>query len=330
MNAINFLPLLIALHLPQVVAQTTKPASPQVKDPAQNALPQKAPGQIAPNQTPPVLKEIPFDIKGTAYTGPGWKSKAPALAPKELEAELTKLKLKLKLTPVDMSTVYQTQPEFSVSDATAMIIEPYETRVLGRDYAILMGVDPAERCHREVQIVTLKGSGINSLDQLNGKDLAFLDGPESVVYLSKTSNKYKTLLMASSEDQLKTALTTKKVQAFIAPVYRLPKKLISEALGEQELGKTSGDFEVIHVTETQVPCWVIAVKQGAKPETLFRLMENGKTNPQQGKLLMGSVGNFQSMYLLPLEAWPKLRDQLGIQIYSDFKAGKLNLPAKKI
>jgi hypothetical protein len=315
--------LVVATNLSFAFSQAPRPAAPaKPSTPAKPSAPVAAP----PAEKVPPLKELSLDLKGTAYTGPGWEKRFPDLAKTEFAAELKQLNLKLDLSPVDMSTLYRSKPEFSVSDATAIIIEPFEMRVISRDYALVMGVDPEERCHREVQVVTLKASGIKRLEQLDGKNVAFLDGREAVVYLTKASGKYKGLLQASREEELKAALTAMRAQAFVAPVYRLPTTLVSEALGTQKIGKTDGEFEVIHVTDNKVPCWGIALKKGVSPEPLFRLMEYAKANPERGKRLLSSVGNFQGMYPLAYENWPALREHLGREIYTDFKSGKLKLP----
>ncbi len=331
---LSLLAFLIIVELPLCFAQAPRPTNgaliPQQTTPPAKVVPTSLPQSL--KKAPlPELQELFLDIKGTAYIGEEWNTKFPSLSPKDLDAELSKLKLKLKLTPIDISILHRSQPPFSLVDATALIIEPFEKQVMGKEYSLVMALDPGGRCYREVQIVTLKSSGFKSIKQLDGKDLAFLDGRESVVYLTKTPIKYNRLFMGGSEEELKAALTSKKVQAFIAPVYQLPQTLISQALGTQQNGSTSGDFEVIHVTNNQVPCWAIALKRGADFKAIYRLLEYGEKNKEQAKLLLGSIGNFQSMYPIPYENWQRLKEKIGNSgLYRDFKAGKLKLPFTKL
>ncbi len=181
-----------------------------------------------------------------------------------------------------MSTVYRTRPDFFFSDATACILKHFEVRFNIRDYAFIIGIDPVEGSHRELQVVVKKVSAI------------------------KKATKFKTLFRGDSEAELKAALSSRKVQGLITPVNGLPKNITSVAQGKQEMGKARGEFEVISVPDNKIPCRGIALRKVARPEALFRLRKNSRINPEVSQVLLSSIGNFPGIYHITFDNLPKV------------------------
>ncbi len=295
------------------------------------------PAATAPKTTPPApkieLPELTLKMVGMAYPEVDTKTSLSPLKAPELVKELEKLKLKLSYRLIDVQT-FQNNPAVvaTLGNVDAYVIRTYDKRLIPNadEYTSVMAADPGERCFIDAQVLTLRTSGINRLDQLKGKRIGMLERRGVYQFVMDTKLGGKEYLHGDKIDRLFQMLKTKEVDALITPTLRIGDMMFSDGSVGMWNGiesKTAPEVQAIHTTDRKLPCYFIALRRNSSPEVFYRLIDYARKEPEKAKALMLTIGGFQSLTPITHEEWTKLRlKYIYSTAYPDFLSGKVKLP----
>ncbi len=202
--------------------------------------------------------------------------------------------------------------------------------LLDSEYRLAMVADRGERCHQEVQLVTLRSRNLSSLRSLEGGRVAFTDHRPSVVFLSKSFGTFKERLVSTDPRKLVGSLESWRVDALLTLVERYPERDVSEEFGDQSRAQNFANFRVSHVTELKVPCWGIAIRRGVDDAPLQKLIQLRRARPEIGRRLLRTIANAEDLTGVNYFDWVFIREKLGRGIYRDYKYGGMKLGVKPL
>ncbi len=267
-----------------------------------------------------------LDLRG-AMSSP-LSSQTEALPKEEVRQILARLNIELTFDTSFLNA--RDMVAFPLRKPDAYILKPYEMNRLDGQYSLVMSVDNGQRCYQEVQVVTLRSRSYSSLQSLEGKRIALDDKRPSVVFLQGSPVKYHEIFMTTDQKKRIDALTTGKVDALITIVNRLPGRDDSLEFGDQSRDENFSQYRVSHVTDHKIPCWGIALRRGIPNNFLSKLLLFRKNNPQIGRRLLKTIGNFEDLHHVNYLEWIILREKMGRTIYRQFKFGELDLKVKPL
>jgi hypothetical protein len=305
-------------------AQTpSKSAPPAVKTPAAPAAASPAPKKE--------LAELSLKLVGTAYPEVEFKSSALPLAPGDVKKELQALKVKLSYRPLLVQSFRKNPAGVpALGDVEAFVMRPHDMYLISRDYNVVMSADPGERCYGEVQVVVLRTSPISRLDQIAGKTVGLLESKPAYQFVTENPLRAKEYLHTEDSSRLVQMLKSNQVAALVTNTYKIGTQTISPtSIGVWNGTETKAhpEVKVIHVTDTKVPCYVVALRRGSSPEGLARLAAYGARDAEKAKALLLAIGGFSSLTPITQEQWTKLRDRyVRYPAYGDFLSGKVRPP----
>ncbi len=351
--------LLVTFHTTLAFSQvpSTTPATAPAKA---SALPAKAPAVPAvpgapvkaaapatpgtPTQaaaaktTPPApkkeLPELSIRMIGMAYPEVQYKTSHTPLAAPDLAKELEKLKLKLSHRLISMQN-FRSNPAgiAALGEADAYVIKTYDMNLIPNDgdYSAVMAAEPGDRCFIDTQVLTLRTSGLNRLDQLKGKRIGMLENRGVYGFVMENQLGGKEYLHGDKVVRLFQMLQAKQIDALVTTTFRFGEnKMFSQGsvgVWNGVESKTSPDVQAIHTTDRKLPCYVVVMRRNSPPEALFRLVSYARQEPEKAKALMLAIGGFQNLTPILYDEWVALRDKhLRSPSYRDFLAGKVKPP----